>query len=323
MNRKVIISLSFLMFGIVHLSAQKDISSGSIRTEIKDNYTIYWQKTSTEKRLKLLDGHYRINYTNEYIIGTFEKGIPMDTLRSYLKDNDILQKEHVFDKQGLKHGRQLTFHENGQRASEAMYVHGKVDGLYREWYGNGNRKIAVEMIDGVQTGLFTTWHEDGKMLGEIQLKDGMKNGKCQTWIYAHNETFLNEEHYKNDQLVDTTHFYRVENDGRRVLRSLTAYDENSALQSFDSYDGDTHCHMDYVGGKLQLMTQHTRGQLTARTEYKNDVQHGDFVLYYPGSTQVWKSGRYLNGALVFQNEYSTDGKLIHTQGTKPEETEAE
>lgn len=319
MNRKAILSFALLMLIALQASAQKVISSGTVRTEISNDYTTYWQMTNSGKKLKWLDGHYRINYPGQYTIGTFEKGIPVDTLRIYLNNGNVLKEEFVFDPQGMKHGRQLTFHENGQRASEAMYVHGNVDGLYREWYENGNRKMMLEVLGGIQTGLFTQWNEDGRIMGELQFEDGRKNGKCRTWLYNQNiETFVNEEHYRDDQLVDTTYFYRIEKDDRRVLRSTTVYDDNSVLQSFDSYDNGVHCRIDYEDGKEKLMTQHTNGILSARTEYKNGIQHGESVCYYPNTNQLYKTETYRNGELISMKEYDTEGKLVRSKESKPE-----
>ena len=312
MKIKNILSAVCLLLFATCVWAQKSISSESVAIENKDDISTFWKKSKNGKKLSLLNGEYHIQYVDFYISGNFKKGLPLGALHYYTTENGTLIAAYKFDARGLKHGQQCLFYAGGGRKSAFTSVHGKMEGTYEEWYENGNRKLTAEMKGGEYDGLATAWNEQGEILSEWRYADGLRNGKCLTWIYGNDVTHLNEEYYKDGQPTDTTRFYRLESDGGRTLQSLTIRGEDNALLKFESFDGDTHSCMEYKEDNRRLWTQYVRGQLSAKAAYEGDVLDGECVMYYPGTSRIWKTAKYDKGKLIYQEEYSPDGTRITT-----------
>lgn len=319
MHKKIILSSGLLLCCTLQALAQKEISQELVLTETQNHKTIFWEKSQKGKKLKLLDGKFKIINENYYKIGKFEKGLPIDTIRCILTEENILITEEVFNKQGQKHGRQLTFYNSNSPKSESTYIHGKMDGIYREWHENGIPKLVREMNVGIQDGPSTAWNEKGDILSEWHFKDGVRNGKSCTWVYAENGINMHEETYKNDQVTDTTRYYRIEDDGEKVLRSQMIYDKNNVLIKFESFEENVYMRIDYEAGEMRLINRYERGKLSARTAYKNNGLCEEYTYYYPASTNLWKKGKKENGKIVYEKEYAFDGTLLNSEGIDEEE----
>lgn len=66
-----------------------------------------------------------------------------------------------------------AFYDNGQQESEAVYVHGKLYGKYKEWYENGNLKNEINYVDGMRNGLTTTYYHNGQKKTEMLYKNNL------------------------------------------------------------------------------------------------------------------------------------------------------
>ena len=312
------------LFVAVNAMAQKTISSESVVAERDGIKKIYWEKNKKNSKSKLLDGNYQILSDTYRMIGKFSKGFPVDTLSVYTNTPEeaetagegILFIENVFDKEGCQHGMQRFFYkENGQIKSEYPFLYGVMEGTVREWHPNGNLKSCTEVSNGKNNGISSGWDEEGKPLSEWHYVDGERDGECRTWIYTDNgETFVNEEHYKDDRPVDSTCYYRINPDSSKTLRCRTTYFGEDNAVKCEVFDGDTYSVREMKDGKDRLWIQYVRGRLSVREEYKDGKLHGESVMYYPGTDRLWKISMSDQGKLLWQKEYSVDGELIDSKG---------
>jgi len=65
-------------------------------------------------------------------------------------------------KRGQKHGRWITWHDNGKTHMLMEYYYGKLDGKVREWYATGVLKFEKEYNDGKLTKKPILWTQEGK-----------------------------------------------------------------------------------------------------------------------------------------------------------------
>jgi antitoxin component YwqK of YwqJK toxin-antitoxin module len=62
----------------------------------------------------------------------------------------------------IRHGLFVAYHENGTKASEGQYEHGKESGLWRDYHENGQLAAEGHYKDGQQVGTWKHWDSNGK-----------------------------------------------------------------------------------------------------------------------------------------------------------------
>ena len=96
-------------------------------------------------------------------------------------------------------GKQIEFHENGQKQWEENYKDGKPDGLVVEWYTNGQKKVEGNYKDGKE-GLHVSWYTNGQKQAEVNYKDGKIDGLSVWWDV--NGQKEGEVNYKDGKKVE-------------------------------------------------------------------------------------------------------------------------
>ena len=91
----------------------------------------------------------------------------------------------------------MSWHENGQKHTEANYKDGKLDGLWVVWHENGQKAVEANYKDGKEEGLETQWHENGQNGIEKNYKDGtLVEGSAKYWNSKGEPVDSEEEAYK-------------------------------------------------------------------------------------------------------------------------------
>ncbi len=70
---------------------------------------------------------------------------------------------------GVKHGVEEWWWENGHKKYEEIWANGKRDGVDIEWWENGQKGCQTTWKDGKEHGVATWWHESGTKQREIYL----------------------------------------------------------------------------------------------------------------------------------------------------------
>lgn len=100
------------------------------------------------------------NYTGIYTIW-YDNGKHFHTWEFVNgKCND--EKEYLYE----------SYYDNGNTEEQAMYKHGRLNGLGRAWYKNGNIKIECNMKNDILDGFHKEWREDGTLELQTEYKDG-------------------------------------------------------------------------------------------------------------------------------------------------------
>lgn len=61
----------------------------------------------------------------------------------------------------VRHGRFVSYHENGVIASEGNYEAGLEEGLWQDFHENGKRAAEGHYLQGKEDGVWRFWNEDG------------------------------------------------------------------------------------------------------------------------------------------------------------------
>jgi uncharacterized protein len=83
------------------------------------------------------------------------------------EEDSIPRHEHPLSgernfKHGIPQGKQITYHDNGQKQLEVMVDTGKRDGPYTEWYPNGQVRSIGRYFQDQLHGEIKYWFDDGK-----------------------------------------------------------------------------------------------------------------------------------------------------------------
>jgi antitoxin component YwqK of YwqJK toxin-antitoxin module len=87
--------------------------------------------------------------------------------------NGNLGKEENY-KNGLRHGKQETYHINGQLALLDTYKNGKLNGVHKSYYENGNLRTEGMYKDGKEDGISRMYYENGQLWRESKDKNGVQ-----------------------------------------------------------------------------------------------------------------------------------------------------
>jgi len=119
------------------------------------------------------------SYTRE-VIDTYPDGTTRtmhfyretDTGRELYKleefyDNGIKRVEGYY-RDGERHGRWSSWHDNGKVWSVGNYSEGRLDGKQTVYYPNGKKFYEGRYEDGLRKGLWRFWNEQGGLENEIR-----------------------------------------------------------------------------------------------------------------------------------------------------------
>jgi antitoxin component YwqK of YwqJK toxin-antitoxin module len=82
---------------------------------------------------------------------------------------------------GTRHGRAMTWYENGSPASEGEYRDGLKEGEWLFWHPNGQLSGRGSFHLDKPEGLWTTWHDNGRKATEIRYEQGVASADVRCW----------------------------------------------------------------------------------------------------------------------------------------------
>jgi antitoxin component YwqK of YwqJK toxin-antitoxin module len=102
----------------------------------------------------------------------------------------------IFILNGLRHGSEIHWYENGQRWVERNYKLGLEEGLQKTWYPDGTPFSFKSFKDGQPNGEFFEWFKDGKISSFVKYVNGTEV-VAKTWTGSgkpfYNYTWKNKE----------------------------------------------------------------------------------------------------------------------------------
>lgn len=115
----------------------------------------------------------------------YEKGMLSNEARGYFEDSTLAMVAHF--KNGVRHGKEVTYYENGQVRSSFVYRNGmQVSG--NNFYENGQPTGKLKFEDGlIVSGEY--YHMDGSLRSKGAFSHGLRQG---IWYYYHQNGCLKE-----------------------------------------------------------------------------------------------------------------------------------
>jgi antitoxin component YwqK of YwqJK toxin-antitoxin module len=156
-----------------------------------------WQKAYLENgdvlyQVNLINGNGTISYqsinnvqvTEVYTFGVEVSPIDGSKLRSggrkeggFRKPQPRVKGSEAYDENGLRHGKDYSAFENGQKSFEGEYFFDQEDGIHQSWYENGKLKEIKKYNKGILMSA-KCWDESGKEMECDCYDNSGKKIKC-------------------------------------------------------------------------------------------------------------------------------------------------
>lgn len=82
---------------------------------------------------------------------------------------------------GEKQGFLRRWYENGQKECEILFLNGKIDGMCQYWFENGQKQLEYVFRNEKMEGLYQGWHDNGQKAVEEMYVNGVREGLVQQW----------------------------------------------------------------------------------------------------------------------------------------------
>lgn len=230
-------------------------------------------------------------------------------------------------KDGILHGVQYDYHENGQIYIISNFINGKVEGIEKQYYPSSSLRAEIEYKDGLQNGKVISYHDitPKKIFYEGIYKNGKREGK--TLIYNIKGGLEKEKEYKNG-LLDGKETKYSEN-GKIVYvayyktgviqKMITYYTRTNKIEDEFTILSNGNYKWDYYNenGKLD-----TTGEATIKENEINeeDLRNGRLKSEFEFKRQNQMTSFYPTGKKMMEAELKNgimNGKMIgYTESQK-------
>ena len=112
------------------------------------------------------DGLFKKKYSGEVVDGKIYES----------KDGIDVQLGII--KNGLKEGKWVWWHTNGNRHKVGYYPRSVEDSLWQWWHVNGNLKMRGNYKNSIKQGRWNEWNDEGVLISSSSYLNGTLNGKC-------------------------------------------------------------------------------------------------------------------------------------------------
>jgi len=200
---------SFLSYRLRNYS---DSSSIKLFNKVENDSLKYLSLLFYSNNEDLLEDLSKFNRLERMIIDTLDLKIAKSSFilsgkiiykvpgRLQIKYMDYSPREHVPNKQNkdaeyINDSTKVVkaFYDNGQQESEALYVHGKLHGKYKDWYENGNLMNEINYLDGMRNGVTTTYHANGQKKCEMLYENNNYIRDLNKWDEKGGEILIENE----------------------------------------------------------------------------------------------------------------------------------
>ena len=121
---------------------------------------------SYDARGKLIDGRYIQKIEDQQIVKVlhFKKGILQGDFAIYTMSGSLIEKGNYLD--GQKHGKWMTWSEDGIKTSEVSFNYGQRDGKWQIWDADGALQHIFFYQVGEKVGVWQSYDENGQLKDE-------------------------------------------------------------------------------------------------------------------------------------------------------------
>lgn len=230
------------------------------------------------------------------------------------KDGVVLYENKPFS------GELYTYSESAKNdcscTLKAIYIEGKRDGSYEEWYHTGKRKQNSYFSDDQLNGEFIEWYSNGqkKYSGEYVLNK--KYGTHTEWNQDNAISF--QEVYDNNVLIEQKHYYQSGNLKFHVRFDPKAQNliykkqlfENGIVKLEENYKNkQLHgiVRENLVNGKPLKKITYENGKEIEKSIYDNNGLLEESLLK-KGNTNFYEYTKFNNEKIIERGDYAQDKK---------------
>ena len=255
---------------------------------------------------------------------------------------------------GLAAGKQVGWHANGKKGSEAFFTiennnslgtvvkwneqgikvfqkdlyGGKLHGKEIVWYENGNIKSEANFKDDVQEGIAIFWHENGQKKSEQILKKGILDGLAVFW---HKSGWKMVENSYRSGKKDGICYNWYDNGQKKSEVNFKDGNRDGAFSEW--YDnGQKKSEMNFKDGKLDglALSWHENGQKEVEAKYSSGIPISNSIVWYAngikksilpiknglpsGRALRWYSNGQMSGEVFIDNGLYVSGKVWKPNG---------
>jgi antitoxin component YwqK of YwqJK toxin-antitoxin module len=323
---------------------------------VKFTYESGAPQASGELRFGKSDGPWTTYYENGAVQSklNYREG-ELEGEASWWSAEGKLTREGAFW-QGMEHGDWKFYDGNGTVVAGGRFAYGRQVGEWEYRHPNNEKSMICRYALGALDGESVSWHDNGKMSEQGRYQDGKKSGVWRTWDSG--RLPLCEYRYEGDtefvvNCWTADHAQTVKGgngefisyhpggqvkqkgkvkDGRKVGLWYT-YHPNGQLSEKSRWDGDTCLVIDAWNDKGEPLVQNGNGtyvvtgdtgKMLVKGDFKNGLQDGEWLLYYPDGATVMQAFQYAGGLFEGQSSgYYESGPMEWQGAFKKNEREGE
>jgi antitoxin component YwqK of YwqJK toxin-antitoxin module len=108
----------------------------------------------------------------------------VELVEEYWPDGQLRLRKHVFlqdDGTAVNHGTYERWYDNGAREYEAVFAHGKKEGVTVRYHRNGQKQSQQEYKHGKRHGRCISWNAAGAKVKEESWAEGKPHGTWTVW----------------------------------------------------------------------------------------------------------------------------------------------
>lgn len=235
----------------------------------------------------------KIQYTLEYknglafsLINSFdEKGEKNDggnlkngtgTLKIYhpITGNLIY---HTIYKDGLRHGKYLSYYSDGKKQDEMIFKNDTVMGPYVGYFHSGQIMRKGNLNLSISSGVQEEFYESGKQKKYDEWENGIQTKYKE---YDENGYLVNEKETVDHKLIGTKYYYN--NEGVMLSKGQTYNDKKHGVYEYYYSNGKKKSHELYRNDTVLTETVwYENGKISAESVYKDGLKTGVYKEYYP------------------------------------------
>ena len=283
------------------------ISFEGFYTEDEQNgYQIAYRQDGTQLSLREISSDYGLNYKSFLLDGStvdyamdFSK---IDGIQKIISNNGCYIAEINY-KNGYKHGSSVSRDKFGMPNSEANYVNGQLQGVYKKYHPNG----AIDYIGNYYNNQVhgeTLYHD---LLGNLRFKttyvfdsfhsEGIRYYKNQNKLY----TYFEVNNYKDGPYT----YYNIKGDAVAIINFVM-----DVPVSYQVLNAENKIGLPVLATKdFKIISKYNNGTTAFEMEFKDYLMDGTISVFDPSGTLNYTCSMVKDDFSGIRNEYYENGKI--------------
>lgn len=236
------------------------------------------------------------------------------SIKAYYKDGSLL--EYFPIRNGVPHGKNLCYFNNGNISMEKTFTRGKQQGEEKMYYFSKKLLSRGKIIDDKKVGTHYWYNLNGTLSKSTEFKNGLRNGKCICYDSSGNRLSMvkyvnNKEHGLFEAfLEDIPHIQIRFKNGKinGIVSIVSLFHTVSFLgqvsediihgdQTFFNSDGNVRLILPFYNGRINGIVRrfYATGKLLSLVRFKNNFKQGTEKIFWNNgklrAIKNWKNNK--------------------------------